>query len=481
MLLFGRMIQGLVILVALPATGQPGITADITKTDSLLQQKIAIAVDSVNRLANLQWVKDSLTINAWGDSLRAKMNARFTVDSLQLRYKVDSLSALSLSPEPYASRLDSLVHRKVGMLAEIRDAQQKLNSQTKAKLDGWKQKLQSKLDSLNINASLPGATIPDLANFDLPDFDLPEVPAITAPDFSLPELSPDLARLNKDLVFATPEGLGKIQGNLPGISEQAAGLKSLLGDPAQAAEKALGEVEVVSDLQGQLKNELPVPATEQEAKDQLLDKAIDHFAGQEDKLKQAMQQVARYKQKYPSVQSLSDLPKRPPNPMKGKPLAERLVPGLALQYQYKNAYALDLNFYAGYRLNGRITAGMGWNYRLARDEDNKYWKHQARIFGPRFFGSYELGEGFMAYLETEVMNTFVPYTPVDPGNGQREWVWSMTVGIKKSYTIYKNLKGTVFALYNVFDPHHKAPYVDRLNMRMGVEYKLKARKKGNKK
>ena len=91
-------------------------------------------------------------------------------------------------------------------------------------------------------------------------------------------------------------------------------------------------------------------------------------------------------------------------------------------------------------------------------------------------------DGFIAHLETEVMNTFVPSvisgTLLD--QGQREWVSGMMTGIKKDYKIYKNLRGTVLIQYNLFNPKFKSPYVDRLNSRIGFEYALHKRKKKSK-
>ena len=45
--------------------------------------------------------------------------------------------------------------------------------------------------------------------------------------------------------------------------------------------------------------------------------AVDHFAGKEEQLKQAMETMARYKAKYPNLNSISEITRRPPNEMKG--------------------------------------------------------------------------------------------------------------------------------------------------------------------
>ena len=87
---------------------------------------------------------------------------------------------------------------------------------------------------------------------------------------------------------------------------------------------------------------------------------------------------------------------------------------------------------------------------------------------------FKLWRGFIAHLEEEAMNTFVPSTLLgNVDTGEREWVWSFMTGLKKEYKIYKNLKGTALIRYNWFNRYYKAPYVDRLNSRIGFEYTIK--------
>ena len=206
--------------------------------------------------------------------------------------------------------------------------------------------------------------------------------------------------------------------------------------------------------------------------------AVDHFAGKQEQLKAAMEKISKYKQKFTSASSIKDLPKRPPNAMKGKPFVERLVPGLYFQHQQKNFYLIDVNPYLGYRITGRLTASLGWNHRYAYDKRNRTFNRDSRIFGPRGYIDLKVGKGFIAHFEGESMNAFVPSTLVgNPDDGQREWVWSFMTGLKKEYKIYKNLKGTALIQYNWFNKYYKAPYVDRLNSRIGFEYMLKEAKR----
>lgn len=145
-----------------------------------------------------------------------------------------------------------------------------------------------------------------------------------------------------------------------------------------------------------------------------------------------------------------------------------------MQYQQKTYYLLDVNPYVSYKLSARFTTGLGWNHRLAWDSKHDRWDKRSRIFGPRGFIDFKLGKGFIAHVEGETMNTFVPSTlHGNPDTGRRERVWSCMTGMKKEYRIYKNLKGTALIQYNLFNRYYKAPYVDRLNSRIGFEYMLK--------
>jgi hypothetical protein len=207
-------------------------------------------------------------------------------------------------------------------------------------------------------------------------------------------------------------------------------------------------------------------------------KYTDHLVGKEDIVKKDMDEIAKSQIKYRDIRDSRFLPKRPQNSMKGKPFVQRIAPGLSFQYQIKANYLIDLHPYVGYKISGRFTVGTGWNQRFAYDKFRKDWNSKNRIFGPRAYLDFKLRRGFIAHVETEMMNTFVPSLFIGNSDaGQREWVWGMMSGLKTEYKIYKNLKGTFLIQYNIFNRHFKAPYTDRLNSRIGVEYVLKKKKK----
>lgn len=200
--------------------------------------------------------------------------------------------------------------------------------------------------------------------------------------------------------------------------------------------------------------------------------AINHFAGKEKQLQAAMDKMAKYKFKTASPTDIKQLGKRPVNAMKGKPFLERVVTGLYFQYQQKGLSLYDFNPYFGYRISGRFTAGIGWNHRYGRDTRLNRWDRNTRIYGPRSYADVRVYKGFIGHVEIEVMNAFVhrDLTQQNYQEGQREWVSGTMTGMKKDYKIYKNLRGTVLLQYNIFNSKFKAPYVDRLNSRIGIEY-----------
>lgn len=79
---------------------------------------------------------------------------------------------------------------------------------------------------------------------------------------------------------------------------------------------------------------------------------------------------------------------------------------------------------------------------------------------PRVFGEVKAFKGISGRLEAEWMKTFIPprFPSVQVDYSHREWVVSMMAGIKKEYKFIKNVKGTVFIFYNLYDPEDRSPY-----------------------
>ena len=170
---------------------------------------------------------------------------------------------------------------------------------------------------------------------------------------------------------------------------------------------------------------------------------------------------------------MAELPKKLPNPLHDTPFIERIIPGLAFQIQKDTYFLLDVNVSALYRITPRFSTGVGWVERLAFD-NFKFQKNTERVYGPRAAFQFNWTKGINFRFLPEVLNTYVPSqlinAPTD--SGQREWVWSAFIGIKKDFTVYKNIKGNTEALYNVYDPHSISPYNDRFSIRFGFEFPI---------
>lgn len=333
--------------------------------------------------------------------------------------------------------------------------------------------LNNKVSQYTTSLNKVDITLPS-TDFRLPNMEIPNTGGLTMPGLK------DLHKVEIPKIGKMPVG-----DEINGITEVTEDLKNIqrevptdFSNPDKVIESKVGEVTEIRALEGIpdapiMNAENPQEQVKQEAKKA----AVDHFSGKQEQLKAAMDKMSKYKQKYSNVQNIKDLTRKPSNEMNDKSFIERLVPGITFQYQFNDNYLLDIYSHVGFRLTTHLTTGLGWNQRLARDKDNNYWNKNASVFGPRAFANYKLGKGFIAHVELETLNTFVSYNRTDPKIGQREWVWSTMTGLKKEYRITKNLKGTILVLYNIIDPRHKSPYNDRLNTRIGFEYRIKKKPK----
>ncbi len=285
-----------------------------------------------------------------------------------------------------------------------------------------------------------------------------------------------------NLAFAGSQEIAKQAGE---YDTQFATTPSNIDDMSELAEKQAEKITEVTGVNTELNEAGKVLQSagslsdESAVKDELItqaqQQAVNHFEGQEEQLNAAMELVAKYKKKYGSFQSLEDIASRKGNPLRGTPFIERFIPGIAFQIHRRDAWLVDLNVYASYRLYPRITAGAGWNQRVAYDPDEYDFKPVLRIFGPRTFGEFLIGQGFSARLEAEYMNTRLPpqFSSRNADPNGREWVFTTMVGVKKEFRFFKDIKGTMMLMYNVYDPHHKSPYVDKLSTRFGFEFPMK--------
>ncbi|MGC3945458.1 MAG: hypothetical protein QM762_13245 [Chryseolinea sp.] len=465
------------------------------------------------------------TVKQWMSGEVSALQKEFTgraskITQLQqkLQSRVDSLSRLSLSDNKLTSRLDSINQRLGSLHQEFESKISATKNQAMDKLGKIEvpPEWQSQVNELqtSISKMVPGEVSGNLS------FDVPGIDVLTK---GLPSLSSvgtsgitDALKIPKGI--ATPDNLAIPNTNIPNVNAPLPTNLSMPGtdqvsqlakvsDVTEQSQKALGDLNAikaqpidkiaeskmtsldeVKEIQKRAKLEgveaIQSPeALKAEMKRQAQAVAVDHFSDKQAELKAAMEKISKYKLKYNEMKSITDLAKKPSNPLKEKKFYERLLPGVGFQILKKNNDILvDFNPYVGYKITSKIVAGVGWNQRAAYNWDQKSFSPQSRIYGPRLYGEYNLSKGFSPRLEVEVMNTLVPPTTVKQGDPyDRQWVPGAFAGIKKQYKIYKQLRGTATVMFRLYDPKRQSPYGDVVNARFGLEYVLKKKKAAEKK
>ncbi|MBN8653033.1 MAG: hypothetical protein J0L67_16495 [Cytophagales bacterium] len=450
------------------------------KPDTLLTNKIKKA-DSL--ALGFQSKADSLH-----NSYQQQLNS-INATRNRLQQKIDSLNNLKVPTQKLTQQLDSLNQLQTQKLNEVTTKINNLKTKATKSLDeiNLPQELQGPVNNLkqSINGfTLPGTSPKNLAigNLDLPNITNTQLPTLTDQiklDPSLKNFSSELSQLNgfgnnlgtyaEDVKQLTQGNLDEVKSVDKLIENKVAGIEGMeqLQEGKALMEKAKPDSAALANMAKEVVQE------------QILNSAQDHFAGKEAVLQQAMDKMSKLKNRYSEVKSMAELPKRLPNPLKGKPFIERLVPGISFQIQKSQYFLLDVNPVLRYKIRPRISAGMGWNERLPFDG----WKIQGgneRVYGPRAVFQVAWTKGIIFTLQPEVMNTTIPpllasRLGYDPA--YRTWITSVFGGIKKEFTVYKGIKGNSEFLYNFRDKDGMSPYADKVNVRFGFESPMKKKQK----
>lgn len=291
----------------------------------------------------------------------------------------------------------------------------------------------------------------------------------------------------QDKAGKVSEVTGQINGYTGDAKNLAQGSVENLDQLPEALEEKVASLEEMEDVQKEVApandymemikkwNSDPEVAKEL-ALNKAKEQAVNHFAGHEEQLRAALDKMIQVKEKFKNTDGIIDMmKKRQRNAVKGKPLVERLIPGIGLQVQKENNLWADFNPYIGYKLTGRLAVGVGWNERIGINTKSRKYVEEDRVYGIRSFIQFRLKEGLLLNAEVETMNALMlPTSKLPPDEiGKRNWVHSYFAGIKKEFRFSKAVKGTVQALYNIYDPDNKSPYINRLNVRFGFEFPMK--------
>lgn len=457
-------------------------------------------IDSIQALASVSRYRDSLKIVGWSDSLRRRIEVSY---SSKLNRQLDSLRSLNVPAEGIANFSDSLLSRKASLFVEVTAKQGSLQKKVSDRYDTWMKTVIGKhnLDSAGVRAkSLPAVadplqnlrqpTIPPtatvIAGSNLPSGSLPAVPGMPtlgSIDFSSLELSPELSKAGGDLAVPSAEQLSNWDKNLPYMpdpmkqaNDQLAEIRALKADPGAATEKVVGESKEVTEATkalndaGKLKEQNEALKMAEQMKSP--EKAVNHFAGKEAALQGAMSQMSKYKKKYHSLGSLSEIKKNdwlPHNGLKGRPFRERFRPGMNVGFKGGDTLLFDFYPNASYRFTGRIEAGLGLIYRVRVIQNPFGFDQGDPVWGMNTFVVVKTFKAIFVRIEMDG-NSFPVTTSYDKPK-YRDWRWSFYSGIQTNFKISKRLIGNAQMLYS-FDYSLKDKFPEQLKARVGVQYKL---------
>lgn len=447
-------------------------------------------LDSVTAIAFTNWMTDSLKVTTWSDSLRTLVNLRY--GPKRVEEQVDSLTNRGVTRQSIDSLRDSLNKKNIALLAEINGQQSSIQKKLTGRYNAWLGKAlgKSKLDSAGPqSAALSSSTRLPSNQAEIPQAP-GEFPSLNSADFGALELSPDLKQVAGEYAIPSTQQLGSMNIQIPNkgtltkpYDNQIGEIKNGLKDPGRTAEDRVGQLAGVDEINKQagtaneLKNNEAMQVVDQlkgaDSPEAILPAAVDHFAGKEVVLQQAMDQMAKYKEKYPSLPSIADVKKTwlPHNSLKGVPFRERFRLGINLGVKNaKDTLFLDWHPNASYRISGRFEAGLGIMYSL-RVQTNHFGFDQSHpVWGTTLFVVAKTFKSLFVRVETD--GTSVPKTSATDTNISRDWRWSFLSGIQTNFRIATQWIGNVQMLYN-FDSSLKDKFPEQLVVRVGVQYKLK--------
>lgn len=474
-------------------------------------------VDSIRLL--LENRSDSLQ-----DDLQEKLIQQ-KLDSMtsELASRIDSLRNLSLPDEKVKDEINSLSSLRDSLnntvvISNVKEAEKKLNtisSQASEKITAVESKINEKLSlfsenggnmpgNVNLgtrNLELPssglspsttdlkmGLSVPDnplngidvsSGDLSLPQGQFPQSPDVTvpqAPELKIPEINGmDKVSEIQSKASEFGEATKKINDYKEDVNNLAKGNPEKIEQLSKDLESKVEGMDAVTELQkydDMVKRYQDPQVMKEEALNKAKEMAVNHFIGHEEELKAAMEQFAKVRSKIPDPEGVYDMLKKQSNPHREKSFKERLLPGLALQFQKPNSLWVDFNPHVTYKLSGRFNVGVGWNQRIAYDTKQNEFDEKNRIYGVRSFIHFKVKSGLWLKGDIESMRAWVPSSLTSVDQGGRSWVWSYFGGIKKDFQFSKYVLGNVQVLYNLYDPDDRSPYANPINVRIGVEFPL---------
>jgi hypothetical protein len=489
----------------------PGV---IGKARAMLQKSSA-RVDSAAHPA-LDSLKPRLALR---DSLPATPTMPDTLQSLKQKVSTASDRVMHAG-DTVTQRISAVTNKPAEMQQKVQGKVDSLQQRLTQPVTSLQQKAETKIQEIVGKADVPDdVSIPGVESPALPGVEVPSVPKV---DGLSPELAgpgvPGVEPPNVDV-----QGLDKVKGGvkdampeMPGevkevqqMTEKTKDLENTLGEAgkyekdiqavkagdtesiSKQAEEHAQAIEPVSAAGKEL-----TKATAEQAKYQAMvqryrdEKLVQEeikrkartvanaqIAGNAEKVQKAQQDLLNARQKLSAKERVKALFTKQSTELDGKKFYQRLVPGLSWQVYKRDYVSVDLAAQTGYRVSPRLTAGVGFVYRLGFDKDFDSFVSGLKTYGGRVYLDFVVKKGVFAHGELEGLKVDPALTIPAAAEPIEDRAYASYFGLGKRFNITRNLRGSILGLYRL-EYEGELPGVNKISARFGMEYVFRrARKK----
>jgi hypothetical protein len=460
---------------SLHAKGLP--THSYQKRLDSIQNKLRshLSVASISDPLNASTKKAHDKISAQKDSVEKKVNQR----AESLRRKIDQKKSV----------LDSSGIKIKAPVGQLLLHQKNIPNVPAAQLPS----INGRASIPNVNTSLPSANTG--TNLPSGKINLPGVKEISQVSNEVKQVentaSKEIATVSKETIEIKKEA-GELKTLNTKVAEAKKEVKDAVTDKEKIKElekeaaknaeqqatqvkelnilKQKNPLEEYKDMLGSFKKETGV----REIKDVSAKALTNPFLGQEAKLQAGMAELEKLKQKYGEVNEHTFPLKKIYNSLKGKPFKDRFIPALGFQALDGHSVGIDFMPYFMYRYSGRIRVGVGFDYRMMRDQQT--FLSSAHVVGFRALADVRVYKSWYFHIEGEWLHFDQQGArPFYSDPTTREWNDRLNIGILRTYKISRRLNGMYEALYYAGD-WRLFPQAKYGAIRFGLEYKLGIKK-----
>jgi len=434
------------------------------------------------------------------------------------------------------NRSDSLQHKAANFVQQrIDSAEQKLAepiNKINSKISSVEKPLEEKIDGVNksidekankvqsgiqqgFEKATDGAVKAPTQNLDVPNMDLgkkPDVPGVDLQNPNIPGLDTDLQMptIPKESVKVPDVNLdpGQLKQkatkpelkNLPDVKSEMEDVDSKLAElekyeqelrglknfdsasVATATKKAEERIMNLEQMKG-VQDQLKIAADKRAEYDALVQRYRDttltrqEFARKarnlvNEKINKNVPEVKEAMDALNKVKSAKEILNQKNNGLAGKPIGQRLIPGITLQSIKGDVFMIDFGLQLGYRLTGRLRSGVGGIYRLGFDESYNTFVKAQDIYGGRAYTEFLIRKGIYVHVEYELLNSPDYLSAAEA----RQNVSAGYFGIGKQFNISKKLKGHTLFMYRA-ELKGELPDQSKFNLRVGFDLRTDKKKR----